>query len=905
MTKRRLIAALCTSATLVTGVGIVVYADVLKGAGLRAPAASSKIDSATSAPTVRPTAKPLGTGAQTVRGLIQRLSAQGHGGSQTATSATVSTDKGDYQPGETVQITGTGFLAGEMVTLQVTHMSGLDDGAGHLPFYAFADSSGGISAQWYVDPDDSVHSIFVLTAVGATSGRQATTIFTDAFFFNNDDGGVDDINSNQVDLNQMGTDEINLPNTLGVKFNWDDTGWTGGNTGDACALFDTDVPTNGRSNYALCVKVGEKNAVHKATSLWSCNDSRSDRCAGQSLVWTTLPGAVPQPPAGTQTTCTASVTPSDPFTHGSGNVCTGSNCRTQDTVAACSIKLSEVSAQDAFLINVCTFPSDQPNSNPFDCVITPDNGFLTIVKSAEEAASTTFVFSLGTGQASQNGTNQWKIVGAGTVANQVSFRPGTYDLTEAIPSGWKLTNAQCSVSGGSTGSATATFPVTSGSAGIGSLEVKSGQETTCTFTNAKNKGTLKLQKTVVNDNGGSALAGDFTLKANNVVFVQNTATSVDPGDYALSETGPSGYTSGSWSCTGGTLNSSTVTVAAGADVVCGITNNDVAPSLTLDKIVVNNNGGSAAESAWTLTATGTNAIPTNLSGSGAAGSADVVSGSDFKADTYTLAETGPSGYTASDWVCVGGTQNGNRITLALGESATCTITNNDNAAHLTLVKQVTNDNGLNKQPSDWTLTATGPVTISGKTGETVVTSAEVSVGTYTLSESGPSGYTASAYSCVKNDGSAVSGNSITLALGDSATCTITNDDDLASPVPSTNQRLILHDSVSIPGIRNGANNRNTATATFRLYTNQLCTAQSAVLVNGNPYSETVTLSYDSANTAGTTSKGSGLTTIGVTVPAPKTTTSYYWTVEYSGDQNNSGSTTKCGVEVTTIAMSDQ
>jgi hypothetical protein len=110
-----------------------------------------------------------------------------------------------------------------MVTLQVTHMSGLDDGAGHLPFYAFADSSGGISAQWYVDPDDSLHSIFVLTAVGATSGRQATTIFTDAFFFNNDDGGVDDINSNQVDLNQMGTDEVNLPTTLGVKFNWDDT----------------------------------------------------------------------------------------------------------------------------------------------------------------------------------------------------------------------------------------------------------------------------------------------------------------------------------------------------------------------------------------------------------------------------------------------------------------------------------------------------------------------------------------------------------------------------------------------------------------------------------------------------------------------------------------------------------
>src|SRR5207245_10349736 len=49
-----------------------------------------------------------------------------------------------------------------------------------------------------------------------------------------------------------------------------------------------------------------------------------------------------------------------------------------------------------------------------------------------------------------------------------------------------------------------------------------------------------------------------------------------------------------------------------------------------------------------------------------------------------------------------------------------------------------------------------------------------------LSESGPSDYTASPYSCVKNGAPAVSGNSITLANGDSATCTITNDDKAPS-----------------------------------------------------------------------------------------------------------------------------
>ena len=48
--------------------------------------------------------------------------------------------------------------------------------------------------------------------------------------------------------------------------------------------------------------------------------------------------------------------------------------------------------------------------------------------------------------------------------------------------------------------------------------------------------------------------------------------------------------------------------------------------------------------------------------------------------------------------------------------ATCTITNDDQPATLTLVKTVTNDNGGTAVPTDWTLTATGPTPISGTTG---------------------------------------------------------------------------------------------------------------------------------------------------------------------------------------------
>ncbi len=124
--------------------------------------------------------------------------------------------------------------------------------------------------------------------------------------------------------------------------------------------------------------------------------------------------------------------------------------------------------------------------------------------------------------------------------------------------------------------------------------------------------------------------------------------------------------------------------------------------------------------------------------------------------------------------------SGNSLTLANGDAATCTITNDDNAASLTLVKEVTNDNGGSASETAWTLTAAGPTPLSGVTATAAVTNAAVNAGTYTLSESGgPSGYTASAYSCVKNNGAPVSGNSLTLANGDAATCTITNDDQAA------------------------------------------------------------------------------------------------------------------------------
>ncbi len=87
----------------------------------------------------------------------------------------------------------------------------------------------------------------------------------------------------------------------------------------------------------------------------------------------------------------------------------------------------------------------------------------------------------------------------------------------------------------------------------------------------------------MNDDGGTATAGDWELSAEGSSDLSGisgsddvTDVAVPPGDYELSESdGPGGYESEGWTCVGGELVGDVVTVGAGSDVVCTIVNNDV------------------------------------------------------------------------------------------------------------------------------------------------------------------------------------------------------------------------------------------------------------------------------------------------------------------------------------------
>jgi hypothetical protein len=307
------------------------------------------------------------------------------------------------------------------------------------------------------------------------------------------------------------------------------------------------------------------------------------------------------------------------------------------------------------------------------------------------------------------------ISGAGGAESDVNA--GKYDLSETNLPGYTAGAWSC-VGGTQNGS---------------SVTLALGQSATCTINNDDQTAHLKLVKTVTNNNGGTAVAADFTLSANGPTPISGaggTESDVNTGTYDLSETSVAGYTAGAWSCVGGTQNASSVTLALGQSATCTINNDDIAPKLHLRKVVVNDNGGTKTIADFTLTANGTGS--NDLSGT-----SPVDSGTGLKADTWALSETNVYGYTASAWVCVGGTQNGSNITVGLGGEATCTITNNDQPGTIVVQKIIKPVGSLTSFSFQTTGTGYNNFSLAG--GQTN-TQTPLNAGSYTVKELVPLGW---------------------------------------------------------------------------------------------------------------------------------------------------------------------
>ncbi|WP_436700098.1 DUF5979 domain-containing protein [Nocardioides sp. BYT-33-1] len=206
----------------------------------------------------------------------------------------------------------------------------------------------------------------------------------------------------------------------------------------------------------------------------------------------------------------------------------------------------------------------------------------------------------------------------------------------------------------------------------------------CTFTNTYTpKGTLTLVKSVQNNGGGSANPASFTLTATGPTTISGTGGSaaitsqrVNTGSYDLSETGPLGYVSQGWSCTGGTGNGAngSVTVGDGQNVTCTVVNRYRTGTFTIAKTVADPANGF----------TGTASTP--FTGTYNCGSGDVAfsvsTGTVFTSPaipvgrTCTVTETQPTGNLRNpsySWSAPTYADNG--VTIADGTSPTVRITN--------------------------------------------------------------------------------------------------------------------------------------------------------------------------------------------------------------------------------------
>jgi uncharacterized repeat protein (TIGR01451 family) len=314
----------------------------------------------------------------------------------------------------------------------------------------------------------------------------------------------------------------------------------------------------------------------------------------------------------------------------------------------------------------------------------------------------------------------------------------------------------------------------------GTITLAAGDDKTCTVTNDDVAPTLTVIKRVVNDDGGTAAAGDFTMHirlggtdvAGKSPFAgesAGTTRTLAAGTYTVAETGgPPGYSATlSGDCGAG----GSVTLAPGDAKTCTVTNNDVAPTLTVVKRVVNDDGGTATAGNFTMhiRSGGVDVAGKSPFAGSAAGTTRTLT-----AGAYTVGESGgPAGYAAS---ISGACTAGGTVTLAVGDAKTCTITNDDVAPTLTVIKHVINDNGGTATAGSFTMhIRSGSVDVAGKSpfagAESPGTARTLTAGTYSVSETGgPANYAAA----ITGDCSAT--GAVTLSPGQAKTCTITNDD---------------------------------------------------------------------------------------------------------------------------------
>ena len=565
-------------------------------------------------------------------------------------SAVLTTDKPDYAPTDTALITGTGFTQGATYTLLITSVNN----------YSFqtnvtADNKGNIAYAYQLD--GTYRPLYTVQVKDGSGTVIATTTFTDSISTCvNDAQGAND-EPGQKDLTKMCADYTGLPTSEMVSWDWDDGSWPGGNTGDACALFDTNG--DGLVNYALCVTVSGNPATLSSKTLYSCGNDKPDRCDNPVNI-STITSA-----------CSASVQATDPFPAGSDYP--------NDTVGSCTVNMSDVGGSTANLLDVCSYPSSQPNSDPSDCIVASTANQTGTVELKKVWSGTPGQTTLNIGT-SVNGTEIANVqtgVDGGTplTTGTKIVSTGTYFVSET----GGLTNYNASLSCTKNGQAYS--PGTNNSLTVGNNDVF-----VCTFTNTLNTGTITVHKDVQGLNGEAVTdtSHQFTVRldgANPQLLTDGgsyvyTATS---GAHTITEdTPPTGYSLYS-------MTPSNPTVVAGQNTDVYVVNRQQPATIIVSKVMKDPDGNPIT--------TDTHSFTANVGTQSASFAYGTNAQFTVNPGSYTVTESPDTNYSELGCKLVSGADAGVSFTVNPGDSISVTCTNQQKKAHINVTKNVLNPDG--------------------------------------------------------------------------------------------------------------------------------------------------------------------------------------------------------------------
>jgi hypothetical protein len=319
------------------------------------------------------------------------------------------------------------------------------------------------------------------------------------------------------------------------------------------------------------------------------------------------------------------------------------------------------------------------------------------------------------------------------------YAPGTYTVTETTDTDYVGTfSGDCNAAG--------------------QVTLAAGNQKHCILTNDDAIARLTVTKVVINDNGGTLTVQDFPLFIDGQPVNSGEQQLLGPGTYQVTEQANTGYAP---SFSGDCDAAGNVTLALGQVKQCVMTNNDVAPTLTVTKVVVNDNTGTKTVTDFPMLVNGVTPIVSGVEKT-------------FNPGTYQVTEPPDAQY---EGIFTGDCDQFGTVSLALGDHKACVLTNDDipppATATLTVTKIVVNDNDGTKTVEDFPLFVNGTPVLSGVTST-------YAPGEYTVSETAQAGYAGTFHGDCDAQGN------ITLAAGDIKQCVIINDDPDATLVVHVN-----------------------------------------------------------------------------------------------------------------------